>query len=99
MKFMKKFGRNIKKAQEAIQAENSAKIANKKQEQKKTNQDTYLIDKKIRQTQSSIKVNFYEMMDREVIPEKKEDNGKKKDGFFDKIMAMFCAGPEPLDLG
>lgn len=39
------------------------------------------------------------MMDREVIPEKKEDNGKKNDGFFDKIMAMFCAGPEPLDLG
>ena len=39
-----------------------------KEEEKKINPDTYLIDKKIRETHSSIKVNFYELMDREVIP-------------------------------
>lgn len=77
--------------QEQIEAESRDKIMNRKEEEKKVNENTYLIDKKIRETNSAIKVNFYEMMDRELVAEKKEDIKEK--GFFDKIMTMFCALP------
>jgi hypothetical protein len=33
-------------------------------ETKENNENTYLIDKKIREASGSIKINFYEMMDR-----------------------------------
>lgn len=37
------------------------------------------------------------MMDREVIMERKEKNNESS-GFFDKIKAMFCAGPSTYDM-
>ena len=70
-----------------------------KEEEKKINPDTYLIDKKVRETHSSIKVNFYELMDREVIPEKEENNNSNQNkGFWDSLMGMFCGGPSSHDL-
>jgi hypothetical protein len=56
-----------------------------------------MIDKKIKEVNISMKINFYERMDQETIPEKKEKNNEDS-SLLDKFKAMFCAGPSPFDL-
>lgn len=58
--------------------------------------DTYLIDKKIRETAGSIKINFYEMMERDV-PTAKQEKQEKPTSFFDKFLQMFCGPPKEED--
>jgi uncharacterized protein YeeX (DUF496 family) len=55
-----------------------------------------MIDKKIRETYTSMRINFYDRMDQETIPEKKEISNQANT-FFDKMKAMFCVEPPSFD--
>lgn len=90
---MKVLKKKLKKYMKNRSSEKQLRGASIDLDKKDNSQDTYLIDKKIREASMSIKINFYEMMDREVST-MKQAKQPKQETFFDKFLNMFCGPPK-----
>ena len=93
---MKKFEKKLNKTKKKLLAQQKKpqKVLNIVEE-KKIDHYTYYIDRKVQETQNSIKANFYDRMEADVVEERREKDAfsEKKEGFWGMIAGMFCGQP------
>ena len=97
---MKKFEKKLTKTKKKLVSEQKKpeKVLNFVEE-KKIDHYTYYIDRKVQENQNSIKVNFYDRMEADVVEEKREKDAfsEKKEGFWSMLTGMFCGQPSSHD--
>jgi hypothetical protein len=57
------------------------------------NLSTYLLDRKIKESSGNIKVNFYEMMERDVTGERRAVAAPASQSLWDRFVGLFCGPP------